>query len=515
MLTPFRGTVSLALNDVRLETEQFKGIVSDDWTIWKVSDLTSLMKDVASRIDGDFMQWPEGGAARWISTLDADVRSDIERHTGHSVQCCSGCLKAAEPDGTPIDLVDHPMFENLSMCDACKSNYENDDNWSTFGDGEEECRCCGYEHPHMPLVRCDNPKCTASFCHGCINGQCPNYGSAEFRAIEESAAEANAAPWLCFLCRPHTLRAFKVNDEALQRFRTKEAAQRPSRRGSVPRSAHKARLRRDDSDDSGDDSEDEEIVFPPNASDLSSEDDENDDDGVDSDQNEKTSAAAAPSRQRSTGVGASRHRGQARIMATKRVFERTKEHFRVRSRHEPYILIENVKGMSTGDRNTIQQYLKLDMTVIDSVRFSFATRKRLYFANFDCLDESELPTLDTSPHLSTELDTVIPAQVEMMKYFDCPNIDSRFIEVESRSHNETPYNKARCILPDKGEDKLMAELNDKLRAIAMSGFDSTRVPKLNQEDVRKMKNYNMIWYKEAGIPYLQLRLLTVRENAQL
>ena len=368
----------------------------------------------------------------------------------------------------------------------------------------------------MPLVRCDKPNCTASFCHGCINGQCPNYGSAEFKAIEESAAEANAAPWLCFLCRPQTLPKFKVNNEALQRFRTKEADQRPSRRGSVPRSAHKARLRRDDSDDSGDDSEDEEIVFPPHADDLSSEDDESEEDGVDSDQNEETAAAAAPFRRRSTGVASSRaggRRGRARTMATKRVFERTDADYRLRSGHEPYILIENVKGMSTGDRDTIQKSLGLDMTVIDSVRFSFATRKRLYFANFRCSDESELPALDSSPVMSTQLETVIPDAAEMMKYFEGrTTIDSRFIEAESRSLNETPFDKARCILPDKGEDKLMAHLNDKLRAIALSGFDSTRVPKLNQDDVRKMKNYNMIWYKDDGVSYLQLRLLTVRET---
>eukprot|EP01046_Picozoa_sp_COSAG06_P034945 COSAG06_NODE_3706_length_4994_cov_5.256588_6_plen_78_part_00 len=48
----------------------------------------------------------------------------------------------------------------------------------------------------------------------------------------------------------------------------------------------------------------------------------------------------------------------------------------------------------------VMQMLQLDLTKIDSVRFSFATRKRLYFANFDCQSESELPQLEGSPTLS-------------------------------------------------------------------------------------------------------------------
>lgn len=58
----------------------------------------------------------------------------------------------------------------------------------------------------------------------------------------------------------------------------------------------------------------------------------------------------------------------------------------------------------------------------------------------------------------------------------------------------------------------MAALNDKLRAIFRSGFDSTEVPKLNQEDVKKMRKFNMILTKDDGMPYLQLRLLTVRNT---
>jgi hypothetical protein len=513
-MTKFDGTVSLTLSDVRLDTEQFKGVfsVADGWTIWKVSDLTRLMKDVASRIDGPFVQWPEGGVERWISTLEADVHYDVEQHNGHAhSKCCSGCLKAAEPDGTPIDLCVHPMFDNLFMCDGpegCKNNYENEENWLVSGDGEEACRCCGYEHEYMPLVRCD--ACTACFCHGCINGQCPNYGAAEFKAIEESADAANAPPWLCFLCRPQNLSVLKVNKQALQRFRSKEADQRPSRRASVLRSPQKVYLRLDVDTDSGDDSDDEEVVYGSEPSES-----DGDDNGVDSDQNEEVAAAAMRPRRRSTGGRARRtggQRRQVRRQVPSRVFERNIEHWRLRSRHEPYILIENVKGMSTGDRKTIQQTLHLDMTVIDSVRFSFATRKRLYFGNFDCLSESELPALDGSPVMSKELETVIPDQAEMRAYFDeSRTIDSRFIETDAPSHNATPWDKTLCIMPDKGEDLVMAGLNDKLRAIARSGFDSTQVPKLNQEDVKKMRKYNMIFYKDDGVPYLQLRLLTVRK----
>ena len=86
------------------------------------------------------------------------------------------------------------------------------------------------------------------------------------------------------------------------------------------------------------------------------------------------------------------------------------------------------------------------MTVIDSVRFSFATRKRLYFANFDCLSENDLPAIDGSPVMSQELETVLPDQAEMAAYFEGRDIDSRFIETDVRSHNETPFDKTlvRC-----------------------------------------------------------------------
>jgi hypothetical protein len=103
--------------------------------------------------------------------------------------------------------------------------------------------------------------------------------------------------------------------------------------------------------------------------------------------------------------------------------------------------------MSTHDRKTIQEALYLDMTVIDSVRFSFATRKRLYFANFECLPESELPALDGSPVMSKELETAIPNQDEMLDYFEDQVIDSRFIETGAISHNETPFDKTLCIMP--------------------------------------------------------------------
>ena len=195
-----------------------------------------------------------------------------------------------------------------------------------------------------------------------------------------------------------------------------------------------------------------------------------------------------------------------------RVFERTDQHLKQQSRHEPYILIENVKGMSQGDRNTIQQTLHLDMAVIDSVRFSFATRKRLYFANFPCLDESELPALDRSPMMSNELEIAIPAQDKILPYFERRHVDSRFIETDVRNHNETPHDKTLCIVPDKGEDNVMAVLNDRLRSIAQSGFDSTRVPKLSQKEVKQMRKYNMIFFRDEGVSYLQLRLLTVRPS---
>ena len=442
----FKGTVALTLGDVRLDTEHDKGVYSQEegWAIWKVSDLTRLMRDVASRIDGPLVQWPEGGVERWISRLEADVNYDVERHNGHAISnFCSGCLRVADPDGTPIDLCVHPMFDNLFMCDGCKSNYENEGNWVVSLDGEEACRCCGFELRYeFPLGRCDT--CTACFCHNCINGQCPQYGAAEFKAIEESA-DANAPPWRCFLCRPQALSVLKVNKEALKRFRSKEADQRPSRRARASRLVQKVYIRLDvDSDDSGDDSDDEEVTYKSDPSES-----EGDENGVDS-QNEQISAAAVGPRRTSTGVRAPRNGGQRRQVRRKvpdRVFERTVGYMKPRSRHEPYILIENVKGMSTHDRKTIQEALHLDMTLIDSVRFSFATRKRLYFANFECLPESELPTLDGSPVMSKELETAIPNQDEMLAYFEDQVIDSRFIETGATSHNETPFDKTLCIMP--------------------------------------------------------------------
>eukprot|EP01047_Picozoa_sp_COSAG01_P035064 COSAG01_NODE_2664_length_7291_cov_4.395996_9_plen_71_part_00 len=50
----------------------------------------------------------------------------------------------------------------------------------------------------------------------------------------------------------------------------------------------------------------------------------------------------------------------------------------------PFILVENVCGMSEEDKDNIMHSLRLDCVAIDGAHFSAATRKRLLFANFAC-----------------------------------------------------------------------------------------------------------------------------------
>lgn len=102
--------------------------------------------------------------------------------------------------------------------------------------------------------------------------------------------------------------------------------------------------------------------------------------------------------------------------ARARVFARRTEHLKVCDGSHPFILIENVEGMDEGDRVNVMEMLNLDCTSLDSVRTSFATRKRLYYANFDCQSASEWPDLEGSPTLSACLTTTIPAEGIIVQY---------------------------------------------------------------------------------------------------
>jgi hypothetical protein len=53
-------------------------------------------------------------------------------------------------------------------------------------------------------------------------------------------------------------------------------------------------------------------------------------------------------------------------------------------------------------------------------------------------------------------------------------------------------------------------LNDRLRMISLDTRNT--VPKLNNYEIEKIRGKNMVYYKEDGLDYLQLRLLTVAER---
>eukprot|EP01046_Picozoa_sp_COSAG06_P087535 COSAG06_NODE_34024_length_480_cov_17.540682_2_plen_59_part_01 len=53
-------------------------------------------------------------------------------------------------------------------------------------------------------------------------------------------------------------------------------------------------------------------------------------------------------------------------------------------------------------------------------------------------------------------------------------------------------------------------LNDRLRMISLDTCNS--VPKINNYEIEKIRGKNMVYYKEDGLDYLQLRLLTVAER---
>ena len=181
--------------------------------------------------------------------------------------------------------------------------------------------------------------------------------------------------------------------------------------------------------------------------------------------------------------------------------------------------------MSQEDRNTIQQTLKLDITNMNANPFSFASRDRLYLTNFDCLPDSDLPPFDESPTLfdmspgSTAAAEPAPpawlslsplSEDEISDYFQEGVTDKRFMRESRGSRGRaTPFGKTGCILPDKGEDIIMARLNARLRAIKMAPDQND---KLSKEEVGKIRGKNMLYVRNDSLGYLQLRLLTVRER---
>lgn len=115
-----------------------------------------------------------------------------------------------------------------------------------------------------------------------------------------------------------------------------------------------------------------------------------------------------------------------------------------------------------------------------------ATRKRLYFTNFDCQDERRIPALEDSPTLSNMMTVV--SEDQLKKYFAPGVTDSRFVRPSLNvASSATPFDKALCILPHKGEDLLVAQLNDRLRSIYLN----PAVAKLTKEELAKIRSKNM------------------------
>eukprot|EP01046_Picozoa_sp_COSAG06_P034946 COSAG06_NODE_3706_length_4994_cov_5.256588_7_plen_87_part_00 len=58
--------------------------------------------------------------------------------------------------------------------------------------------------------------------------------------------------------------------------------------------------------------------------------------------------------------------------------------------------------------------------------------------------------------------------------------------------------------------RFLYRLNDRLRMISLDTCNT--VPKINDNEIRQIRGKNMVYYKEDGLDYLQLRLLTVAER---
>lgn len=342
------GGVFLKLSDPRLQDDarSIENIeTSGVWNAWDVSCMVTLMVALANQV-GSLVDWPAvDGLDGWIGRWRREVEDDMGRLDGggyyRSTRCCAGCLRVADDSGEPIELAVHPLFENLQMCPACRDNYTSAQNWKLASDRcEENCRCCGYSDPTMPMTPCDMRGCPAGFCHGCLHAQCDRYGTEEFVAIARSVDDTEQ-PWECFLCR-HGHGPFDVNAEALRHFQRPRLEDR--RRSFMGPSSIKLEVEVDDGSLS-DGSSDEAFENESNE----------EEDSEDDDQAAVPAAAAA-----------------ARAPCAARVFSRTTHYQTLNTdRVRPFVLIENVCGMSELDRRTVQEMLNLDMTRLDSVRFSF------------------------------------------------------------------------------------------------------------------------------------------------
>ena len=365
--------------------------------------------------------------------LDEFMRTTEGSHSQTS--CCAGCCRVADDAGEPIALEQHPLFDNLRMCHEDNVTvYRSEGNWILDEHHHENnCRCCGFDD-HM-LVECDGPRCRATFCHGCIVGHCASYGTAELDKIQRSVDD-EGSPWLCFLCRDDDgePNPYEVNAEALERFRAKRYKVPRASGGSA---ADAMSLSSDES--SGEDSADE--SFTERA------DHRSDNDSDDEEHDTQRPAAAA----RSTGGRRRRPAPAGRSAGARATVFRCKTEYLVEctGARDPYVMIENVAGMSPDDRSNVQRMLKLDETKIDSVRFSFATRKRLYFTNFACQREADLPALEGSPTLSAVLaKTTGPVDEEELKgYFEDGVTDARF--VQGGPQHATPFGALFGILIDE------------------------------------------------------------------
>ena len=80
------------------------------------------------------------------------------------------------------------------------------------------------------------------------------------------------------------------------------------------------------------------------------------------------------------------------------------------------------------------QCLHLDMVFIESYLFTNAARKRLYFANFPCPTEDELPDLESSP-----LWPDLVSEEKIRGYLADGVVDERFMHTRMQARNVTPF----------------------------------------------------------------------------
>jgi hypothetical protein len=293
------------------------------------------------------------------------------------------------------------------------------------------------------------PGCTAVFCMACVQLHGAAFGEHDF-----AAADATADTPLCWLCRPpppaggtDLVRRDRV--AALRRTQLQEGAQR-GRSGRKAAGGRKASTK-------------PEKARPPRKNTALSARG-----GLDTDEvfyQHRPLPAVPPY---SVGAGGA-----------------------------PYILLENVSGMTDVDCNVVQTKLGLDWLYIDSLVFSYFRRQRYYFANFACSGEDTLPSREDSPRFQPNVpDAKGRALTQRVDY----EIDERFgTDEDGQPSNPKKYLKLNALLPRR-DWTILDKLNTKLAA----------GERLDSDDIKKAKQYSFVWYTDP-VRGSQLRELSVAE----